>query len=218
MIRINLLPHRETKRKAQATQFYIVAGAVAGIGVVVWFLVHTYLSDRIDNQVSRNKYLETEIASLDKQIEEIKKLREATQQLLSRKRIVETLQSNRAESVQLLDQLVRQLPEGVYLRAMKQTGTKVNIQGLAPNNGAVSTLIRNLESSPYVAGPVLVEIRAATQGNVKLSDFNINVEVRRVEAEPQKKPAAKPAVSSALPESGIDVPVAASGAGVRTRG
>jgi len=191
MIRINLLPHRALKRAALQRQFFIVAAMVAIIGVGIWFAVHSMLSDRIENQLGRNKLLEEEIVVLDKQIEEIKKLREQTAQLLARKKVVESLQANRAESVHLLDELVRQLPDGVYLKGVKQTGQKVAINGYAQSNARVSTLMRNLESSPWLEQASLVEIKTATQGNQRLSEFQLNVSIARAKAEEEKKPAAK---------------------------
>ena len=92
--------------------------------------MHGFLAQRIDNQQARNRYLDGEIAKLDKQIDEIKKLKEQTASLLARKRVVESLQSNRTEAVRLLDQLVRQLPDGLYLKQVKQTGDIVNVHGL----------------------------------------------------------------------------------------
>ena len=106
---------------------------------------------RIDNQNSRNALLKTEIAKLDEQIKEIDKLREQTQALLARKQVVETLQTNRTEAVHLLDQLVRQLPDGIYLRSVKQAGAKVTLIGYAQSNARVSTLMRNIEASPWLA-------------------------------------------------------------------
>jgi len=192
MIRINLLPHRTLKRQALQRQFFVIAAMVAGLGVAVWFLVHTMLSERIEAQLARNSYLEGQIAELDKQIEEIKKLRDQTQQLLARKKVVEALQTNRAEVVHLLDDLVRQLPDGVYLRAVKQTGQKVNITGFAQSNARVSTLMRNLESSPWLEQASLVEIKTALQGSLRLSEFQLNVNLTRPKAE-DDKPGAKPA-------------------------
>src|SRR5512146_854019 len=115
MIRINLLPHREIRRKRQQQYFFVMLGAVAVVGVAIWFGVHTYLNDVLDNQNSRNAYLQGEIAKLDKQIAEIRKLKDEIASLLARKSVVETLQTNRSEVVHLLDQLARQLPEGMYL-------------------------------------------------------------------------------------------------------
>jgi type IV pilus assembly protein PilN len=195
MIRINLLPHREMKRAAQQRSFIMAAVAMLALGTGVVFLVHGVLASRIEAQQARNKFLDQEIAVLDKQIEEIRRLREQTQQLLARKRVVETLQSNRAEVVQLFDQIARQLPDGVYLRNIKQTGTKVNIIGYAQSNARVSTLLRNLESSPWLDNATLVEIKVATVNTQRLNEFNLNVDVARPKPEPvpaAKKPAAPP--------------------------
>lgn len=196
MIRINLLPHRAIKRKQQQQHFFIMLGVVVAFGVAAWFSVHTYLAGEIETQKGRNKYLDQEIAKLDKQIEEIKKLKEQTDALLKRKTVVETLQSNRAEVVRLLDQLVRQLPDGVYLKAIKQTGNKVTINGYTQSQARVSTLMRNFESSPYLANPSLIEIKAATQGAMRINEFTLNVNIARAKAEQDtKKPAPKPAAA-----------------------
>jgi type IV pilus assembly protein PilN len=186
MIRINLLPHRALKRKALQRQFFVIAAAVALFGAGIWFIVHSLFVDRIEDQVARNQYLEQKIVELDKQIEEIKKLREQTAQLLARKKVVESLQANRAESVHLLDDLVRQLPDGVYLKAVKQTGQRVAINGYAQSNARVSTLMRNLESSPWLEQASLVEIKTALHNNQRLSEFQLNVNLARTQAEDDK--------------------------------
>ena len=131
MIRINLLPHREEKRKRRQQQFGVLAGLAAVIGVVVaggvWFVIDQQESAQRANVT----YMKGEIDKLDKQIEEIRKIREETASLLAKKQVVEGLQSNRSEPVQLLDQLLRQLPEGVYLKSIRQSGPKVNVVGYA---------------------------------------------------------------------------------------
>jgi type IV pilus assembly protein PilN len=186
MIRINLLPHRALRRKALQRQFFVVAAVVALFGAGIWFLVHSLLADRIEDQLARNRFLEEKIVELDKQIEEIKKLQEQTAQLLARKKVVESLQANRAEAVHLLDELVRQLPDGVYLKAVKQTGQRVAINGYAQSNARVSTLMRNLESSPWLEQASLVEIKTALQNNQRLSEFQLNVNLAR--QAPETKP------------------------------
>ena len=195
MIPINLLPHREARRKAQQRQFMVLAGGTLGVGVALVVLVHGVLAERIDTQSSRNHYLETEISKLDKQIDEIKKLKEQTTSLLARKRVVESLQANRTEAVRLLDQLVRQLPDGLYLKQVKQTGDVVNVQGYATSNARVSTLMRNFEASPWLEAPTLVEIKAVKVNNANLNEFNLNVKITRPKEEApqdQKKPGAAP--------------------------
>jgi len=193
MIRINLLPHREIRRKQQQQQFFILLGGVIVIGAVVWFVVHTYLDEQHDLQMSRNKYLQDEIVKLDRQISEIQKLKDQTAALLARKRVVETLQGNRAEVVHLLDQLVRQLPDGVYLKSIKQSGPRVTINGFTQSQARVSTLMRNLESSPQLENPGLVEIKAVTQGGQRINEFLMNINVTRAKVEDDAKKAARPA-------------------------
>lgn len=192
MIRVNLLPHREIRRKQQQTQFFIMLGTVVAIGVGIWGAVHVYLEDQFDNQVNRNKYLQTEIEKLDKQIAEIQKLKDQTASLLARKRVVETLQSTRSEVVHLLDQLVRQLPDGVYLKSIRQAGTRVTLNGLTQSQARVSTLMRNLESSPHLEGPGLIEIKSASVAGQRANDFVMNVGITRAKVEDTaKKPAGK---------------------------
>ena len=184
MIRINLLPWREARRKAHNLQFYILMGMVAGLAASIVLLVHGYYATRISTQTERNRFLKDENAKLDKEIEEIKKLKEEIQALLSRKQVIETLQADRAQTVYLLEQLVRQIPDGVYLRSIKQTGLKVNLSGYAQSNSRVSTLMRNLEASPYLESPDLVEIKVANVNNKRLSEFTMNVSIKRQQAEP----------------------------------
>lgn len=177
MIRINLLPHREQKRAARQRQLAFLTGAVAVLGLLLVFMIHSVLGARIENQEARNTFLTGEIKKLDDQIAEIKKLKEQTQAMLARKQVVETLQSNRSAAVYLLDQVVRQLPEGVYLKAIKQTGSDINLQGYAQSNARVATLMRNLESSPWLEAPNLIETKAATVNNLRVSEFSVNIKL-----------------------------------------
>src|SRR5688572_6276875 len=137
-----------------------------------------------------------EIAKLDTQIEEIRKIREETASLLAKKQVVEGLQSNRSEPVQLLDQLLRQLPEGVYLKGVKQVGPKVNVSGYAQSNARVSTLMRNLGASPYLENPELVEVKAVPSpdksGN-RINEFNMNISIKRAQVEDSRTASGKAA-------------------------
>lgn len=199
MIPINLLPHRAERRKAQQRQFFVLAGMTVGLGAAILVAVHGLFATRIENQLDRNKYLQTEIAALDKQIDEIKKLKEQTQALLARKRVVETLQTNRTETVRLLDQMVRQLPDGVHLKSVKQTGQKVNVVGYATSNARVSTLMRNLEASPWLEAPTLVEVKATRLGkdSIILNEFILNVNISRPKEESVGAKPGAPAAPSA---------------------
>ena len=208
MIRLNLLPHREQKRQARKRQFVSLAISLSILAVAVIALVHVVMNTQIENQESRNKLLKTEIAKLDEQIKEIDKLREQTQALLARKQVVETLQTNRTDAVPLLDQVVRQLPDGIYLRSVKQADTRVTLTGYAQSNARVSTLMRNIESSPWLQRPELVEIRSVPQGagGQRLNEFTLNVRVKRappIEAAPATKPPpGKAALAPTLAASG----------------
>src|SRR6266566_3116675 len=179
MVRINLLPHREQKRQARQRQFVSLAVGLAILGIADVGLGHVVIAARIDNQNNRNNLLKTEIAKLDEQIKEIDRLRDQTQALLARKQVVETLQANRTEAVHLLDQMVRQLPDGVYLRTVRQNGTRVTLVGYAQSNARVSTLMRNIESSHWLSSPDLVEIRSVALDKQKVNEFTLAMQVKR---------------------------------------
>ena len=193
-VRINLLPHREERRKRGRQHFAVLAGLTAALGAVVVGAGYLYVAGLIDTQDQRNAFLKSEIAKLDKEIAEIKKLKDEIAALLARKQIIETLQADRAQTVHLLDQLVRQMPEGVYLRTMTQRGLAVNLQGYAQSNARVSTLMRNIESSPWLASPKLVEIKASAVNKKRLSEFNLTLQLKRAQlTDAAKAPAKAPA-------------------------
>lgn len=179
MIRINLLPHREEKRRAKQRRFLslLVFAFVGAIGVLI--LGFTVLAAKIDTQRSRNDFLTAENAKLDREIAEIEKLKTEKQALLDRKKVVERLQSNRTEAVRVLDQLVRQTPEGIYLKDFKQADDQITLVGYAQSNARVSTYMRNLNDSPVFEQPLLVEVKAANVGNLRLSEFNLRTRVTR---------------------------------------
>ncbi len=191
MIRINLLPHRQEKRVQRKRQMAVGAGIAAGIGLMVGLVGHTYFSGRVDTQRERNAYLSEETKKLDEQIEKIKSIKEQTADLMARKQVVEGLQNNRSESVHLMDQLVRQLPEGLWIKSVKQTGQIVNIIGYAQTNGRIPTLMRNFSSSEWLEKPELVEVKAVTQNNSQLSEFSMNVSVKRAQPETAEENAQK---------------------------
>jgi len=200
MIRVNLLPHREEKRKRRQQQFAVLASIAVVLGLLVAGTVWFFLDQGVDQQQRNVAYMKQEIDKLDKQIEEIRKIREETAALLAKKQVVEGLQSNRSEPVQLLDQLLRQLPEGVYLKQVKQTGRKVNIVGYAQSNARVSTLMRNLGASPYLENPELVEIRATTandKSGSRINEFNMNISIKRAQPEDSRGGSGKGAPAKA---------------------
>jgi len=179
MIRINLLPHRAEKRRARQIQFIALCAIVAVLGGMLVGFVVVAIDTQISYQERRNGYLKQEIAVLDKQIAEIKKLREQTQALLVRKNVVESLQSTRSDVVHLLDQMLRILPDGVFLKALKQKGNQISVVGYAQSNARISTLMRAIQDSPWLDSPTLVEIHATTtamggKSASRVSEFSMN--------------------------------------------
>jgi len=183
MIRINLLPHREEKRKARRQQFYSLLGMVTVLGALIVFLVYTVISGYVSTQESKNEFLKQKIAVLDKEIEQIKRLKEQTQALLARKQVIESLQRDRAEAVRLLSELVKQMPEGVYIRSLRQEGVKISLGGYAQSNARVSTLMRNIEASPWLEKPRLIEIKAVQVDKRRLNEFNLEASLKRAPVE-----------------------------------
>lgn len=175
MIRINLLPHRELARAARRRQFNVLFGIAVVAGVIAVVLGHSLIAAQQSAQNARNAYLEKEIARLDGEIGEIKKIREQTQALLERKQVVETLQSNRTEVVHLFDQMIRLLPDGLYLKSFKQDGRVITLSGYTQSSARVSTLMRNLNESPWFESAALVEIKAVTVNNLRANEFVLTV-------------------------------------------
>lgn len=163
MILINLLPHREASRKKRREAFQVKMFMSVLFGLLIGALIYSWIQIRIDNQQGRNAYLQSEIALLNQQIKEIEGLEEEINALRARQKAVEDLQANRNLPVHLLIELVNQLPEGVYLTSMKQTGLMVEVKGVAQSNERVSEVLRNFSSgTPWIAKPNLKEIVAAS--------------------------------------------------------
>ena len=202
MTRINLLPHREERRKRARQHFFILAGGAAVIGVLIVVVMHGYYATRIETQNERNKFLKNEIVKLDKDIAEIKKLRDEIAALLARKQVIETLQADRAQTVHLLDELVRQTPEGVYLKSVKQTGMAIALTGYAQSNARVSNLMRNIEASPYLERPQLIEVSATTVDRKRVSQFSMNLALKRIAAKDAAKDSGKPAAKAEAGKKG----------------
>ncbi len=179
MIRINLLPHRAEKRRARRQQFYGLLGMVSLLAALVVFLGYTVIAGYISAQEAKNDFLKKEIAVLDKQIDQIKRLKEQTQALLARKQIIESLQRDRAEAVRLLSEMAKQMPDGVYIRSLKQDGVKVALTGYAQSSARVSTLMRNIEASPWLEKPLLIEIKAVEVDKRRLNEFSMTVALKR---------------------------------------
>ena len=196
-IRVNLLPHREERRKAQRKHLGILAGMMAALAVAIVVLIHGVIAGYIAVQADRNTFLKKENANLDKQIEEIKKLQGEIAALLARKQVIERLQTDRAQAVYLLDQLVRQVPEGIYMKTIKQQGRRISMNGYSQSNARVSALMRNISSSPYLENAVLVEIKAVTVGGKRVSEFTMNLNLKALQADDPKAGAAKAGAAKA---------------------
>lgn len=186
-IRINLLPHRELRRAQQQKTLVamLASGALAGVAIVL--VGHMVLSGMQERQDERNALLKTEIAKLDKQIAEIADLKKQTDALLSRKQVVETLQVNRAEAVHLFDELARHLPDGMYLKSLKQTGNKLTMTGYAQSSARVSSLMRNIEASEWLDAPRLIEVKVASLNKVRVNEFTLEAIQTVPGASPQEQ-------------------------------
>jgi type IV pilus assembly protein PilN len=180
MPRINLLPWREEERKKRQRDFMIAMGAsVVAAGLVLTLTIFAYNS-MLGHQNARNDRLTAEIAELDKSITEIDGLERQKERLLARMEIIEELQSSRPEIVHLFDEVSRQLPEGVYLTGMKQTGSTVQIKGIAQSSTRVSALMRRVDASDWLTDPGVVRVETTEQGPARQAEFVVNLkQVRR---------------------------------------
>ena len=199
MIIINLLPHREERRKRRRVAFFAGLGAAAGLGLLIVGIWFTVLEQLKAAQQARNQFLAAENAKLDAQIKDIATLRAEIESLKARQKAVEDLQTDRNIPVYLLNELVKQTPEGVYLTAIRQNDQVVSINGIAQTNERVSEFLRNtLYNSQWLERPELIEIKATTVQNRRVFDFAMRVTLKR----PQAAAAAASAASApAVPAS-----------------
>ena len=177
--RVNLLPHRAAKRERQKKLFWALTALSAITGLVMIGVVWSVLQGYIANQEARNEYVRNENRKLDTQIKEIATLRQEIDSLRARQRAVEDLQADRNQPVYLLDEIVKQVPEGIYLKTVKQDDRRVNVTGWAASNERVSEFLRNLQNNSRVLErPELIEIKVAGQGPGGMSrrvfDFSLN--------------------------------------------
>lgn len=200
MILVNLLPHREAARKRRRMVFFETLGIAALAGVLICGAVYSWYLAQIESQRDKNTFLKTEITRLEGQIKEIAGLQAEIAGLRARQNAVEDLQGNRNLPVYLLSELVKQLPDGVYIKSMKQDNQTVLIAGVAQSNERISELLRNLaNNSPWLTRPELIEITAGTvamsqRDQRRVSNFSMRVGLKR--ASDQK---VKPADSAAMP-------------------
>lgn len=187
MIRINLLPHRQIRREARQREFGLMALFSAIAASVIIFLGSTYINAKIDVQTERNGRLDTAIVKLDKEIADIKDLKDQISAMLERKQVVENLQTNRSQAVVVLDEISRQLPDGMYLKTIKQQGNVISIEGVADTNARVATLVRNLTNSTWLESPNLVEIKSVVVNTLKQNAFTLTVNIRTPKVEIEEK-------------------------------
>lgn len=186
MILINLLPHREEKRKLRKQAFYIGLGVSAVAGLVLVAAWYAAQQQMISSQQARNEFLKTEIAKLDEQIKSVASLKSEIESLKARQKAVEDLQTDRNMPVHLLNELVKQTPEGIYLKQIKQDGQSVMVTGIAQTNERVSEFLRNTAyNSPWLERPELQEIKAASvvladvKDPKRLFEFSVKVSLKR---------------------------------------
>jgi type IV pilus assembly protein PilN len=211
--RVNLLPHRAAKRERQKKLFWALTGLAAVAGLFMVGAVWTVLQGQIGNQEARNEFIRAENRKLDTQIKEIATLRQEIDGLRARQRAVEDLQADRNQPVYLLDEIAKQVPEGIYLRSIKQEDRKVNVTGWAASNERVSEFLRNLQNNSRVLErPELVEIKVAGQGpagmNRRVFEFGLyftmkptpeRAQMQQAQARPVAAGPANPATATAAP-------------------
>lgn len=188
MIRVNLLPHRQIRREERQREFGLMALFAAIAAATVIFMGYTYINAKLDAQIERNSRLDAAIVKLDKEIADIKDLKDQISTMLERKQVVENLQINRSQAVIVLDELSRQLPEGMYLKSIKQQGEVITIEGVADTNARVATLVRNLSTSNLMESPSLVEIKSVIVNTLKQNAFVLNVNIKAPKVETDEKP------------------------------
>lgn len=204
MILINLLPHREERRRQRKRAFFAGLGAAAVGGALIVGIWYSVVQQMTAAQVSRNEFLQAEIARLEAQIKDIAGLRAEIEALKARQKAVEDLQADRNVPVYLLNELVQQTPEGVYLNEIRQSGSVVSVRGIAQTNERVSEFLRNtLYQSPSLERPELVEIKATTTGSGReqrrLFEFSMRVSIKR---------APEPVAGASAPAAAGGIPAA----------
>ena len=181
MIKINLLPHRQQRRAKRQREFNLMLATACIAGLTVLILGQTFISNSISEQESRNTRLTNAITKFDKDLVEIKALKSKINDVIERKKIVESLQASRSQAVILLDEITRKLPEGVYLKSIKQQGNDISIMGVADTNARVATLVRNINDSEHLASPNLVEIKSESLSGARQNVFTLTLVQKQIE-------------------------------------
>ncbi len=196
MIRINLLPWREAARQQRRQEFLIILGAAVGLVCIAIIGQHLYFQDRINAQELRNQMLKNEIAALDRKIKEIQEIEKTKANLLARMEIIQRLQKSRPEVIRLFDELVKALPEGVYLTKLEQSGNSITVEGMTQSNARVSAFMRRIESSRSIGLPRLMLVENQNAKNKGFSLFRLSF--NQVAPKPETE---KPKTAGAAPRS-----------------
>jgi type IV pilus assembly protein PilN len=206
MANINLLPWRAERRKQREREFYMMLAGTAIAALAVLFAAIFWMSHLIGDQNERNAYLQREIKALDKKIEEIKDLDRKRSALLTRKEIIEQLQSNRSQMVHLFDEMVKTIPDGTRLSTMKQAGEMLTLEGVAESNSRVATYMRNIDASPWMGRSDLrkIENKSGTKDVEQKMPFVFSLDVRL-----RKPEAAKDEDGDGIPDEPVDATVPA---------
>ena len=183
MAQINLLPWREERRQELKKDFLVTVGLVLALGVGLILLADRVVDAQIQDQNKRNQYLAGNIKVLDGQVAEIRELEKKRNQLLDRMRVIQELQGNRPIIVRVLDQLVRTVPDGVFYTALQTKDKTITIRGVAESNNRVSSLMRRLDSSDWLASPNLDAVRAAPEYGEQANTFNLTVKIQAPDSE-----------------------------------
>jgi len=186
MAKINLLPWREELRKQRNQEFGIIAGVFAGVAIAIVAGISVFYNNLIDNQESRNQFIDQQIVELDKKIAAIKDLKARKENLLQRIATIQKLQTNRTEIVHLFDETVRRLPDGVYLKSLVQKGTNITMTGVAESNTRVSKLIRNIEASEWMTAPKIDIIQRNKSSALQTNDFTVQLKQSRPKSSQQE--------------------------------
>lgn len=175
MANINLLPWREERREELKKEFFVILIGVVLLAGLLIFGWHQMIASQIENQRSRNAYLNQQISELNSQVTEIKELREKREQLIDRMRIIQELQGKRPEIVHVFDDLVRTIPDGVFYSSIERSGSSLTIKGTAESNNRVSSLMRRLDASDWFSGPNLQGVKANPSFGGQANDFVLTV-------------------------------------------
>lgn len=190
MARINLLPWRETERKRRQTELGIIAVSMLFLTLIAGGIVHWQMVEQIDDQRSRNAFLQSEINVLNRRIKEIRNLEETKANLLARMEIIQQLQQSRPEVVHLFDELVNSIPDGVVLTNIKQTGRSVVLEGRAQSNARVSAFMRNIEGAQWIGNPLLLLIEQKEKTGTGLNHFQLRFQQRTPKSSDEEEAAA----------------------------